>query len=372
MKRIYLPLFLFSAILAPVAAQKVDLKIPAKKGDAAVFVYKQNVSQAIDLGGQQMDMGQAWSQDMSLTVIEVGADGVLTIEVNIARISGSFELPMMGSVDFDSKPAADEKDGKKKEEEEEEDDPMGGMGMPNAAALNKAVRAMVGRTFTAIVDSHGKVKKVDGIQKALEEAKSKSGGGAAMLSSMLSEDTVKQMVEAVFGELPKDAIAAGESWDGEVESDKGRNVPTARKTKLTLAKVDADKAEIAVAGTVDMLKPETKKEGDKPKAGEGEEDEAAQARQMMENAKIENGKITGTISVSRKDGFVLRSEIKMSMDIKAPSPMGGGDMNIGVTSTTTCERKQPGDENVKPATTGAPAKEEPKKAPDATKPAGGK
>lgn len=371
MKRIYLPLFLFSAIMAPVAAQKVDLKIPAKKGDAASFVYKQNVSQAIDLGGQQMDMGQAWSQEMALKILEVGADGVLTVEVNIAHISGSFELPMMGSVDFDSKPAADEKDGKKKEEEEEEDDPMGGMGMPNAAALNKAVRAMVGRTFTATVDSQGKVKKVEGIQKALEEAKSKSGGGAAMLSSMLSEDTVKQMVEAVFGELPKGAIAAGESWDGDVESDKGRNVPTARKTKLTLAKVDADKAEIAVAGTVDMLKPEAKKDGEKPKAGEGE-DEEAQARQMMENAKIENGKITGTISVSRKDGFVLRSEIKMSMDIKAPSPMGGGDMNIGVTSTTTCERKQPGTETTKPATTGAPAKEEPKKATEATKPAGGK
>jgi len=69
---------------------------------------------------------------------------------------------------------------------------------------------------------------------------------------------------------------------------------------------------------------------------------------------------------------VLRSEIKMSMDIKAPSPMGGGDMSIGVNSTTICERKKPGEETPKPATTGAPAKEEPKKAAEATKPAGGK
>ncbi len=400
MNHVTLPLFVFSVLLAPIAAQKVALKQTAKQGTAAAFVVKNNVNQAIDLGGQQMDMGQNMTHHFTVKVATVAADGTCTVDLNISRIVGSMEMPMMGSIDFDTNPPAAGKDGKEAKEEEPEDGGMGGMGLPSGASIRTALLSFVGKTFTAKVDPQGKVQEVTGMAEALEQAKSK-GGGSMMISNIMDKDAVLQLFEHAFGDLPKDDKAVGESWTG-TETKKRKGMPMKSLTTMTLNKFDGEVAEVAIVGTIasasgpskldaakpDAAKPDAAKPGAakpdaakpdaaKPDAakpenqteGDDDDDETDQARQVMENAKIENGKISGSMLISRKDGLVVRSETKTSMEITAPSPMGGGEMTISVTSTLLVERAKPGEENpvTTPVPVNKPVKVEPKDA--AAKPA---
>jgi hypothetical protein len=386
MNHVTLPLFVFSVLLAPIAAQKVALKQTAKQGTAAAFVVKNNVNQAIDLGGQQMDMGQNMTHHFTVMVATVAADGTCTVDLNISRIVGSMEMPMMGSIDFDTNPPAAGKDGKEAKEEEPEDGGMGGMGLPSGASIRTALLSFVGKTFTAKMDPHGKVQEVTGVAEALEQAKSK-GGGSMMISNIMDKDAVLQLVEYAFGDLPKDDKAVGESWTG-TETKKRKGMPMKSLTTMTLNKFDGEVAEVAIVGTIasasgpskldaakpdaakpDAAKPDAAKPENQTEGDDDDDDETDQARQVMENAKIENGKISGSMLISRKDGLVVRSETKTSMEITAPSPMGGGEMTISVTSTLLVERAKPGEE--KPVTTpvpvNKPVKVEPKDA--AAKPA---
>jgi hypothetical protein len=332
--------FIGAALLGPVAAQTVDLAVAAKKGDRAAFVYTQSARQAIDLAGQEMTAAQDLAQELDLTVLDVGADGTLTVEFRVARIRGSVQMPTVDPVAFDSKPAAGRQAGEPGAAAEE---PSDAVDMPVAAALDTLVRALVDRAFTATVERDGTVVKVAGASEAIDAAKAKAGDGAAVLHGLLTEDGMKRMVAAAFGERPKAAIAAGDGWDGRTQADRGRSIPTIHKPKFTLAKVDAGEAEITVAGAIELLQPAAEVEG------EGEAAAAAAARrQMLANAKIENATIAGAVALSRRDGFVLRAEVKSAWDVKGLETPDG-DMRIAVTSTTTCVRQPRDSERAKPA-----------------------
>ena len=102
-----LPLFL----IAPLAAQQVELKFAPKK-DAPVW-FQRTVKQAqnIDLGGQEMESGGTIDWAYQVLVKSVADDGTVGLEVRIERIKGSISVPMMGDFEFDSatdKPAAGE------------------------------------------------------------------------------------------------------------------------------------------------------------------------------------------------------------------------------------------------------------------------
>ena len=354
MNRNLLSFSLFAALLPAIAAQdKVDLKIAAKKGDSCAFTAKSNQKQSVDLGGQQMDMTQQITQDLVVRVTDTAADGSLVVAVEIQRIRGSFDNPMSGSLEFDTAPPADAKKPADAKGGGDDDDDGGGMGMPSAGTLRRTMSELC-KTFTAKVTAYGKVTEVTGIDEALKAARNKAGFAAMMLSGMLNEGAVKQLISAAFGPLPKEPVAVGGGWDADpLENKGGGGVSTSRQLTMKLAKADADTAEITVSGTISQLKDGDKKEGDKKDAKDADESEsAAQARQTMADAKIEHGKIAGTVTVSRKDGFVLGSETKMSMDITAPNPMSGDDMQVAVTSVMTVERAKPAAAADKPATTG--------------------
>src|SRR5262249_22797419 len=85
-----------------------------------------------------------------------------------------------------------------------------------------------------------------------------------------------------------------------------------------------------------------KKDPKSAKKDDDEDDDEAQARQMMADAKIKNGKISGSVAYSRKDGWVLNSTGKFSMDIEMPNPIGGDDMKIVVKTMTHGGRSKPG------------------------------
>jgi hypothetical protein len=117
--------------------------------------------------------------------------------------------------------------------------------------------------------------------------------------------------------------------------------------ELTLRSVDAEVADVTYTGTITAK---------------------AEAGKEPANA-VENGKVTGSIVLSRRDGFTVRGEAKTSMTVKTEHPQAG-EVRIDIVVTTTLERdKGEQGKGEKDATSGdAPAP--PKGSPTPTK--GGK
>src|SRR5262245_4440207 len=145
MNRTLLPFALLPSLLTPIAAQaKVDLKVAHQKGEVCALVSKQKQQQTIDLGSQQMEFALDVTHDLMFKITDVGADGVLSVDVTVKRIRGTFDGgPMMGgAIDFDTAPAADGDKSKK------DDDDGGGMGMPSAGRVNAALGELCGSAYT--------------------------------------------------------------------------------------------------------------------------------------------------------------------------------------------------------------------------------
>ena len=304
MNRISQP-FLLSILTCavPLAAQAAehDLRVTAKKGSSLWYTQESKQEQALDMGGQQMDMGNATTYTMFATVKDVDEKGQLVVEAKIIRVKGTMTIPMMGDVEFDSADAAPGKAGE--EAADEGGDEMGG---PNFDAIGRGMTSLAGATFVAKVDAFGKVQSIDGVDKVLTAARKKAGGmGAQMLGASLNDSAMERLVSCAFGSLPDKPVAVGGSWERN-EDGKSSRMQVANKMKLTLAKIDADSFEVTATGTVE--KPAA--EAGAAKDGEGEED--AQAREMLAKMKIENGKITGSTRISRQDGFMIESSSVMS------------------------------------------------------------
>ncbi|HZN37828.1 MAG TPA: DUF6263 family protein [Planctomycetota bacterium] len=342
-----LRLLSFLCLTTPLVCQSADekaaennLKIAAKKGSTVWLLLEEKQEQTMDMGGQQMEMGNTTTRTLQLEVKDVDDKGNLVVEVKIARIHGSMTMPMMGDIEFDST---------KKTEGEEED--AGGMGGFSPGAMTKAMTALAGKSFVAKVDAFGKVASLEGVAELLKDANQ----GPGMRRGGGSESQFKQYVESAFGPLPQKPIAQGATWD-RVDDEDAMGVTMQTKLQLTLAKIDADGFEITATGTVGLSpvqKPEEKA------AGEADEREAAM-REMMKNMKVKNGKISGTQRVSRQDGFVIESSNTTTMDVDMPGPMGG-EMSMSVKTTLKCKRTTAEAAMPKPAPKAD--KEAPKEAP---------
>lgn len=284
---------------------KIALRTGAAKDTEVWFKTTSTMSQKIDMGGSEVEV--AFNTELIISTKVVGAteDGSLTVEVQIAAIRGMTALPGMGEVEFDST----SKDGN--------DDETG---------LGKAFVAIAGRKLTATVAPHGRVTKLDGAKEAAEAAAGEANPMAAgLVRGVLSEESLKVSVQRLFGRLPRNPVAVGESWDGEHEPASGRN-PVETKSKCTLAKASADTAEITMAGTVTKQAVPAAKDGDK-----GGNQEA------MKNVKVENGTLKGRFVLSRKDGMVTESSEESAVDLlNVPGPMG--EMSVHQTGKATVER----------------------------------
>lgn len=261
MKRTLLTLSLFAAIPAPIAEQAVDLTIPSTCGNYGTFAYEQSWIEALVIAGYPMDQCPDQGHDLKPCAVTLSADGERMVAADIAHMSMPFELLTMSKVDCNSKFDVHKSDGSQKKEDEDDDD-----------------------------------DDDDNDDDPLGEI-----------------DTL----EATLGDLSNDAIAAGQPWEGKVPSKTVGTLPTDREAKLTPATVEAGHAEITVAGAIELWKPATKQ------ANEAEDDEAAQARLILESAQVKHDKTHATISVSRKDVFVPHSDIQVARDVHDLRPVAG-------------------------------------------------
>lgn len=310
-----LPLLPVLAMAAAAAAQEHDLRTTAKKGTVAHFLQTTKQEQAIDMGGQSMDMGNTVHYALKLAVTDVAENGNLAVEVEVLRVHGMLILPMMGEVEFDSTSGPVEDDGF-------------GMG-----ALGDAMTSLAGKKFTATVSPYGKVSALVGADKMLAEAREKGGAmGGQMLASSLREDSLESLVVNAFGLVTDQKIAVGKSWES-AEKEKTNRTPVENKMTMTLLSFGDDAFEIETKGTVEQVA-----DGKGPELEGLEGDEAEMAKEMMKGMKIKNGKIAGKQKISRQDGLTVEANNTISVDIEMPNPMGGDPMTIASKTITTTKR----------------------------------
>jgi Family of unknown function (DUF6263) len=172
------------------------------------------------------------------------------------------------------------------------------------------------------VSPNGKVLELkDDAKELLKDSK----GGA--MGAGLDEGALKQMVRGAFGDLPEKPSAVGAKWK-ESETEQDGRMPMKRDLELALAACNDDQFEITSTGTLTQAEM-------KDDAGEADDEQSAQARDMLKSMKLKNGKATGSQKVSRKDGFVVEATNMVSFDAEiADGPMGEMQMSIKVTTST--------------------------------------
>jgi len=314
--RLLLPLLL----LAPLAAQEVDLRSTAKKGSSVWLLVEQQLSQTFEVMGQEMESAQSTKRVLHLTVDDVDDKGNMTVSVLVARVFGTISNPNMDDMEFDST----------KETEAPEDDPTGGM----LVNMLKSLQAGAGKKFTAKASPNGRMLELVDAKDIMKQGEDDGG---------LDEAQLKQMVEGAFGQLPEKPMAKGGKWAHE---DGGRNgrMPTKTVAELTLSLVDADMFEIETSGKIEKVEPTAGEDDDNPMAA------------MLKSIIISDGETTGKQKISRKDGFLIESRMEGTME--AEMSMQGMAVPMKIKNTTLTKRATEAD--AKPAAKEAPKKDAPK------------
>lgn len=297
-----LPCFLF---LTPLCAQDpITLQTPTT-GKVA-FVQRSKQEQNIDAGGQQMELSQQLSHHFTIEASKVGDDGKRTYTVTLHRVTGKLDVPMAGVIEFDSDAEASK---------EPADEGMEGMGLPSAGVVNAALKELVGKSFTAEVDADGTIHGTAGLDAARTAAEQKLGPAAGMMGSAMSDRALHNLVRASLGHLPAKPAKLGDTWDSKVEA--GSTFPMEQSLKVKLDSADADAAKVTYTGTIAM------KEG--------------AARGQNGDASLENGKVEGAMTLSRKDGFTQSMKSTSSMTLLTENPMVG-EMSIAIKQTIELAR----------------------------------
>lgn len=292
---------------------KQELRLQLKPGAPVWFKIHSDSVQSMDMGAQKMNMNSDLHWVLTAAVTKAPADGPATLEFTIADVRGKLSLPMLGDVQVDEQ------------------------GEGEAAAL----RALVGGKFTGEITTTGKLKLTGEPGKLVEDALAQAEGmGGQMLAGMINEQTLHQLAESAFVQLPEQPVAVGETWQR--TEDKQGGAPVKVNVTMKLVSHAADRSELTATGKVEMAP------ADEGKGGEDEDPRQAMARQMMQNMKIKDSKLGGKITWSPKDGMVLSSTRDMTIAMSMPGPMGG-DMSVVQTQKVQVERTTEAAAKAKPA-----------------------
>ncbi|HTF56816.1 MAG TPA: DUF6263 family protein [Planctomycetota bacterium] len=214
MRFIALSLAFLLSIAASGPAQdgdKINLEWKFKKGDSNR--YELNQSTEMDIAGmeinQEMLFGLVWE------IVDVNADGVGTVKTTYDRIKVKMAGPMTADYDSDKdkKPA---------------DDQM----------LSRVMSSFLGKSITLQVGRKGEVLKVEGMTKLVESAVAdlpdEMQPTATMMKMYINDENTKNQMQALFGMLPKDPIAKGDTWETKSNIALGGLGKSEMKSKCTL------------------------------------------------------------------------------------------------------------------------------------------
>jgi hypothetical protein len=246
------------------AADKIELKLSVKPGEVFHFRQTQSVVQKMKVGEMDVDTNFEMKQTMTYTVGAARPDGLTDVKVTIGDIKGTFENSMLGNFEIDST----------KEDDEASANPMLGPAL-------KGLTMLANKSYHVVFDASGKLVEVKGMREIIDAAlKDNPAFAGRSMGGMLDDDGMKQQMQAGFAVFSDGPVAVGSTWkvDSKIKSPAEMTV----STEYTLASADAATAVVKSKSTIDASIGEA---GDKPKIN-----------------------TEGTITVSRADGLMLKSE----------------------------------------------------------------
>jgi hypothetical protein len=195
MRLIPLCVLLMSAAAPALPAQegaKTKFEWKLKKGDQ--LRYEAGQTMEMDFGGTEITVEMLFG--LALEVSEVSGDGVAKMKSTYDRVKMAVSGPM--TADFDSET------GKKPDEND---------------VLGLILSNLHNKSFTMDLSRKGECVKVEGHSKILEDAIKDVPEDipmAAQISGNLKkefgDETIKAQFQTLFGFLPKDPVASGDSW----------------------------------------------------------------------------------------------------------------------------------------------------------------
>lgn len=184
------------------AGEKIQLQW--KWGKGKFYRYQQTQEMQMKMSGipgrpeGSMETSSNQVMVISQKVAEVDENGAATLELKYESIKTEANNPMTGKITFDS---TNEEDLKKAEEN------------PAIAPLS----LVIGRTFTLKMTNKGEVLEVNGFGKLMEDVlkklKSEDNPAFKGFVDAFSDKSMAKLFQQGYAQLPRDAIAVGDSWE---------------------------------------------------------------------------------------------------------------------------------------------------------------
>lgn len=284
------------------SGDKVQMEVKVSPG----MVYKQVTKTAQTSEQKVMGMstktGQTTEIFLKNEVVSVSGDGVAKIRCTYERVKAEMENSMMGKMSYDS-----DKDSE------------------SANPQFASYKALIGKSIQFDMDKRGTVVAVSGVDSLFESILGSMGGeegGETMeatknaLKATFGDDAMKSMMQSAAIQYPDVLVAEGDTW-GKKISQMGA-MPLAMDVTYKVDHIDADKVVLSFEGTITT---------DKDKALD---------LGLVQMSMDLHGNYEGTSEIDRKNGLVLKSEVKQKLE-GSMSTMG---MNVpmSIDQTITVDR----------------------------------
>jgi uncharacterized protein (TIGR03000 family) len=172
-----------------------------------------------------------------------------------------------------------------------------------------AFKILVGAKFTVTFDKNFRVKQIKGNDELARKLGDRASQMGQLLSSILSDDAMKELIEPVFQALPREPVEKGMEWKRTSSLDLGSIGGFEFVYTYTYAGEENKKHNIMISGDVKYIKP--------GKAGSGE----GGLRFKTKDAKIDSSKVTGDIIFDSESGWVesmttdVRTKCELTIEI---------------------------------------------------------
>jgi hypothetical protein len=293
-------------LASALTAQDAPLRYRWSKGETMRYraIHAANVSMSNLPGAGAMTVDTHVTQVQRLDVTDLAADGTATIRVTFESVKLDMTTPM-GSIAYDSAM------------------PAASAGNPVGDMIGKSYGAMVGETVTLVVTPSGEIKSVTGMEELIKKMTAAVPQNANMpgMSSFMTEDTLRTLLEQNFPAMPNRGVKAGETWQ---HNKKVKTAMGLAETAMTFAFKGVETrdgrqlASLTVNGTSKVTT------------------DAAAATAMGMQMTLGAGTSQGELTIDTKAGRLYRSSVQstqpMSMSMTGPD---GSPMNIDAVTKTT-------------------------------------
>ena len=178
----------------PVQAQvKLEYKFP--EGKKLSYKSTVNTKQVLTLGGMNVETESEQVAVSSQTNGKRRDDSSVPVEEKNVSLRLELSLPGGASFTFDSS------------------NPDAKIDNPALAFLGEALKLASETSYTVVVDTHNKVKAVEGNEKIVEKAEKLSPQARDLIHGRMETDKLKQRFEQEHGNLPEVLARPGDSWE---------------------------------------------------------------------------------------------------------------------------------------------------------------